>query len=173
MPGVLVQSGQYNTSPCPWGSTNCTSGPGSSFEGTSDANGQIVLNIPYTCPGEWSCNFYADGFDLYPFDQRTGYISGDVQYSVVMVANETTGGGQPPANNPQGNPNEGSAWSQLAAGLEGGNPQGKTLVDWLSTYWWLIVLAVLLAVVLILALRHRTGAIQAPNLTAAPTLAVA
>ncbi len=157
LPGVILQNGQYNTTPCPWDAIGCTTGPGNPIEGTTDENGQCAFNIPYTCQGEWSGNWYANGFDLLPWDTKTGPVTGPIGITLVMVANQGA-----PGNTPKGNPNEGSLADQLAADLEGGNPGGKSIMDWLSTYWWVPVLAVILIVILILAFRHRSGAVKLP-----------
>ena len=143
MPGVLLQSGQYNTTPCPWGSFTCTSGPGNPIDGTTDANGQLTLNIPYTCPGEWSGNFYADGYDLYAFDEKTGSVTGDIKYSIVMVENAGASGS---TNTPKGNAAEGNAANQSGANLAGLGNTGKGALDFLSTYWWLIAIFAILGI---------------------------
>ncbi len=159
LPGVILQSGQYNTTPCPFGSFGCTSGPGNPIEGTTDENGQCVFSIPYTCPGEWSGNWYADGFDLLPWDVKTGSITGDVKQTLVMVATIGSSG-----NTPKGNAQEGNLADQTAAGLQGTSPGGKAFMDWISTYWWVIVLAVILVILLILALHHKSGGARSLNI---------
>lgn len=121
--GVILTSGQYNTSPCPWGQLGCTSGQGNPIEGTTSASGVMAFSIPYTCEGEWSGILQADGYDDYPFDAKTGFITGDVnnpigsdaQWTVQMVASSPSGGG---AGNRGGNSQAGDTTNQTTAGVQ-------------------------------------------------------
>jgi len=169
--GVILQSGQYNTSPCPFGSTTCTTGNGSPISGTTDENGQCSFPIPYTCVGEWSGNWYIDGYDLLPWDQSTGYVTGDVYWTLVMVASSTSGRASGAGNAGAGGKGaptttEGNIPDQGAADLAGTAPAGQAITDWFSQYWWLIVILVILIVVIILALHYHGGApkVSAPSL---------
>jgi hypothetical protein len=73
--GIMLKNGRYDTSPCNW---PCTSGSGNTISGTTDGNGEVQWSIPYTCVGLWSGTWHADGYIDYVWNQKTGYISGDV-----------------------------------------------------------------------------------------------
>jgi hypothetical protein len=86
IPEVEVTS-QYNTSPCPWLSWGCSSGDGQSIQGYTDANGQFVWSIPYTCAGSFTnTTFAANGYDTQTYGSYAfGQSPGNMQITVQMV----------------------------------------------------------------------------------------
>lgn len=158
--GVLLVNGRYDTSPVPFGSS-ATTGGGNHIDGTTDQLGQATFSIPYTCVGEWSGTWKADGYQDYVWDQKTGYISGDVHWTLPMVEDETTAGTPPPQNS-GANQNAGDIVNQIGASGESvssaGNKTASDVVGGIEKYWWIIaILIIVVGIALFLIYRGKQG----------------
>jgi hypothetical protein len=159
--GILF-SGQYNSTPCSAIQTmaGCTSGPGNDLYSTTDSNGQIIFNIPYTCVGQWSGTFSSQGYEDWVLDKNTGLITGDVHWYFQMVADEKQAGTPAPSNK-GANPYAGSAYNQATAATQSAAlGAGKSVTGWLAfaeSMWWFWIILAIIVVIIILALHHKSG----------------
>lgn len=155
--GAWFTLGQYNTTPCPFGSIGCTSESGGVWS-PSDTNaaGQSISNIPFTCKQQWTAILNATGFVTQNFAYSSGYVTGDCKVTVTMTADNN---GANAGNNKGDNAGAGSVGQQVGEGTAATASNVSTNAsDWLSTYWWLILLFAIIAVILILAVHHKSGA---------------
>jgi hypothetical protein len=163
--GVIVTSGEYNTSPCPsWPNTgNCTTGPGGPWEGTTDSSGQIVTDAAYTCQGQWSGTLKASGYDDYPYTYKSGAITGPFYDTIQMVASSDSVGATSNPQNKGYDTNAGNLSDQLTAGATG---TGLKLDTELSNFFggetdgipnWVVLLIAGIAVVGGVALLMHTN----------------
>jgi hypothetical protein len=170
--GVILTSGEYNTSPVPFG-YSATTGPGSggpgTLAGTTAGNGTMTWNIPYTCVGHWTGVWKADGYDDYPWDYTSGYVTGNIEApTIAMVQTETTTGtpasGNTGANNDAGDKTDQktatSAGNQETRSVEGSNWAGA-----IEQWWWLIAILAVVAVVLLAYFVRHTGIAPLDNAT--------
>jgi hypothetical protein len=86
-------SGNYSSGPNPgWGNT-CSTGPGSPVQAYTDESGQAIVGIPYTCGGgNYSVTVKASGYDDQSVTTPLGFITGDVDQPIQMVAGSGIGG---------------------------------------------------------------------------------
>jgi len=154
--GAYWTGGQYNTSPCPFGSFGCTSGAGGPWSPSdTGTTGQSITQIPFTCKQQWTGTLNASGFVTQLFAYSSGFVTGDCKYTVTMTANK---GGPSSGNNKGGNTSAGDTGQQIKEGSNAAlSTAGQNLSDWLSTYWWVVLLLGILLVAVIVALHHRGG----------------
>jgi hypothetical protein len=151
--GIYLINGEYNTTPCPYGAWGCTSGPGNSIAQTTDQNGDMSFNIPYTCQASWSGTFRGTGWEDFVWSEQTGSITGDIYKNIVMVADESANGSQPPANK-GGNKNAGSILDQLGLTAESGGQGAATGLENPLLLVGLVAFAVVVVVVLVIVYRR-------------------